>query len=441
MRKSLKYLYFLLFFVNLTLIIYFWTAGSGELLTSSRSNLAIAAGRFSALLAVLAIMLQVISIGRVRWLEPVFGLDKLSRFHHYNGISLTFFLLAHPLLLAIGYSENLELSVPQQLLAFVDQYEDILGAIAGLFVFMFVVLYSVFIRRRRYNYEFWYLTHLLVYIGIGLAFGHQLKAGGDFLKNPAFRGYWLILYVVTFGNLLIFRFLRPLWLFLKHGFKVEKIVRETGSTVSIYIEGARMDEFKAKAGQFIIVRFLTKGLWWQAHPFSISMAPDGKRLRITVKAVGDFTAKVPDLPAGTEVIIDGPYGIFTAEAGVAKKTLMIAGGIGITPVRSVLEEFSRPLADVVLLYGNKTVDDVVFKEELENFSRKGVRVVHVLSEESGYMGEKGRIDSEKIRRLVPDVAEREVYLCGPGPMMTSVRVALQALGVPKASIHFEKFSL
>lgn len=438
--NSRKWLLYLFLFLNLAVILYFWTEGSGGLLARGSANTLIAFGRLAGLLTVLAVMLQIVAIGRVRWLEPVFGLDRLSRFHHYNGVSLVCFLVLHPLLLAAGHGMNSELSMIAQLVAFLDQYDDIIGAIFGLFVFLFVAFYSVLIRRGRWNYEFWYLTHLTVYAAVALAFGHQLEAGGDFLRSRPFSAYWLALYVFAFGNLLVFRFLKPLWMFLRHDFTVTKVVSEAGDATSVYIGGKELESFQARPGQFAIFRFLSPGQWWwQAHPFSISKKSNGEHLRITVKAVGDYTKEFSKLTPGTKVIIDGPHGVFTADRAKKRKFLLIAGGIGITPIRAMLDDLAGK--DVVLLYGNRRRTEAVFTAELDGLARTGLTVHHVISDDPSFEGEKGRIDKERIARLVPDARDREVFLCGPVPMMDQLRVALEQLGVPKQSVHYEKFSL
>ena len=203
-----------------------------------------------------------------------------------------------------------------------------------------------------------------------------------------------------------------------------------------------MAKFRVKAGQFMIFRFLAKGYWWEAHPFSMSKLPDGKGVRITVKAVGDFTSKLQDIKAGTKVIVDGPYGIFTDIFGISSKVLLIAGGIGITPIRSLMEEMLRKGKDVTLFYANRSKNDIVFQNELEELRKLfPARIIHVLSAEAEWNGEKGYIDEEKIRRFLPDISEREVYICGPVPMMESlVKILKNSFKLPISRIHFEKFS-
>jgi ferredoxin-NADP reductase len=161
-----------------------------------------------------------------------------------------------------------------------------------------------------------------------------------------------------------------------------------------------------------------------------------------MKAVGDFTTALPPaLRPGTRVLIDGPYGVFTAERLHKEKVLFIAGGIGITPIRSIMESLENSQKDMMLLYGNRSETDIVFGSELGAIVAKaGAKMIHILSNDPAYAGEKGIVDLEKIKRLVPDIMDRDVYVCGPPPMMNGVLATLANLGLPRSQVHFEKFA-
>ena len=245
-------------------------------------------------------------------------------------------------------------------------------------------------------------------------------------------------------NLLGYRLVRPALAFFRHRFVVTRVVSEPGDVTSVYIGGRNLERFAIEAGQFMIVRFLAKGYRWEAHPFSMSCFPDGRQLRLSIKRLGDFTRRIPELKPGTPVLIDGPHGVFTARRCAADKVLLIAGGIGITPVRSLAEELVGAGRDVVLVYGNRNGQSIVFKDELDELvARAGgrLRVHYVMSDDPGWPGEKGRIDRDRLARLVPDIAGREVYFCGPPVMRKGIRAALANLGVPARRIHDERFAL
>lgn len=437
-----KYAWYGALAFHLAIVAVFWWQGSGALLFQDFASAMISLGRLLGLLAATSVLLQFALMGRNVYLERTFGLDRLSRFHHITGLTTIGFVLAHPIFLIVGYAQLSGISLWSQFLSFLLGYEHVLWAFFGLLLFVIVVATSITIVRSKVRYEAWYVVHLIVYLATFLSFFHQHDVGTDLLISRFFNAYWIFLYGLVMSSQLVFRFARPVWRLWKCQFRVEKIVRENYNVVSIYITGRNLAQFPVVSGQFMIFRFLAKGFWWQAHPFSLSCWPNGKQLRITVKAVGDFTDMIPDLPVGTKVLIDGPYGIFTEWVCTREKIFFLAGGIGITPVRSLMEQFLHQGKDGMLLYANKTERDIVFKQELEGLEKKyGARVVEVLSDQAGYAGEKGFIDAEKIQRLVPDFREREVYLCGPPPMMTALVATLTKLGVAKNHIHFEKFEL
>ena len=416
----------------------------GNQLTGASVGQILAYGRLSGLLAVLGILFQLILIGRIKWVERIFGFDRTTRLHHITGFAVVLLLIAHPLLVTIGHSMQAGTGFFEQYIDFCKNWEDVLAAVIGTMIMSVAIIFSVLVLKKWVKYEVWYYIHLTFYIAVALIFGHQLSVGTDFISNKIFADYWYALYAFTFANLLYYRIVRPIIFFIRHRFKITHLVSETGDVTSVYIGGSNMDLFPIEAGQFMIVRFLTKGFRWEAHPFSMSCLPNGKNLRLSIKGVGDFTRHISDLKPGLSVFIDGPHGIFTSENCKSSKVLMIAGGIGITPIRSLAEELLSMGRDVVLLYSNRNRASIVFEKELNeivNSSSGRLKVIHVISDDPAWPGEKGRIDKEKITRLVPDFSEREVFLCGPPPMMKAVRATLFSIGVPNNCIHYERFVL
>jgi predicted ferric reductase len=330
-----------------------------------------------------------------------------------------------------------------QYVTFITSFEDVSKAALATGMFVAVVFFSIYIVRRKLRYETWYFIHLLTYLAILLAFGHQLQVGSDFTPKSAFSYYWYGLYAFVLGSHALFRFIVPVLKNFNHGFYVDTIVRENSDTTSIYISGKNLHNFSIQPGQFMNIRFLSAAHWWQSHPFSLSSAPDKKHIRITIKNVGDFTSAVGSIAKNTPVFIDGPYGIFTLSNRRQDKLLLLASGIGITPIRALLEDAVAQNLDVVLLYGCRTKEDLVFKKELDALGKKSKITIHyILSRENNYpKNVSGRIDREKIKSLVKDYKNREVYLCGPVAMLDSLQKEVTTLGIEKSLIHFEKFSL
>lgn len=436
-----KYIVYLITLVTLVPLFGVWWHASGALLTTAPRDFYLAFGRLTGLLAVYTALIQFVLMSRAPWLEGVFGMDVLSRFHKKNGYVTFLLILIHPLLITLSYAGFAHVSLFAQFMDFLHNYEDAGAAAISVLLFILVVGSSITIARKRLRYESWYFVHLLTYLAIVLAFGHQLSLGGDFDAQPLAVAYWYALYAFAFGNLILFRSILPLYHSWHREYRVARLVQETGDTVSVYISTKEGSLMKAKPGQFVIVRFLAKGLWWQAHPFSLSSMPTKEGIRITVKQLGDFTKQLSSLAPGTRLLLEGPYGGFTPVEDPRAKYLFIAGGVGITPVRSMIEMLYQT-NDLVLLYGSRTSSDIIFKQELEAYATSHhFPLYNVYSNEEAAVGkEVGRVDAEKIKRLVPDFLEREMYLCGPPPMMNGAEAALLSLNVKPEKIHAERFA-
>lgn len=438
----------LLLLTHIILVCGFWLwdhirSPSGSLLSKGAPEVLLAGGRLAALLAVSGILLQLMLIGRVKWLERSFGLDKLIWVHHKNGLLVLGALSAHPILVTAGHAIKERASFWVQLKDFLANWDAAPLAAAGWVLFSILGAASLAPVRRRMRYEHWYAIHLSAYAAIALAFFHQTRLGRDFTRNQVLTAYWFGLHAFVAVNLIFFRLFTPAFLFWRHRFTVERLERETDDVTSVVIRGRTLTNFRIQAGQFMFVRFWVKGFWWQSHPFSVSRQPDGSEIRLSIKSVGDFTAAIRRLAPGTPVLIDGPHGVFTARQCRRDKILMMAAGIGITPIRSLAEELAGGGRDVLVLYGNRNKAAIVFHKELDELEATypNLRVIHILTHDPSWTGEKGRIDAEKIRRFASDVAERDVYLCGPRIMMKDVLKALAAMGVPRSAIHWERFSL
>jgi len=428
------------FAANLIAILYFWWLGSHTFITGDGAKQLIAAGRLSGLLLTFFVLVQLLLIGRTGWIEKIFGLDKLSRLHHWIGLALVSVLILHPLFLTFGYGMRNGSGFVQQFLDFQD-WEDVFGATLAFFIFLGVIAVSLVSVAKKIKYETWYFIHLATHLAILMAFGHQVEVGRD-LMHPAFAGYWYALYAFVLLNFAYYRFGRPLYNHVRHRFKVDRIVTETPDVVSIYLTGKALTNFRFASGQFALWRFLAKDYWTEAHPFSFSKAYDGQSLRITAKASGDFTRRLKDLKPGTPVILDGPHGVFTTDRAEHDKFLFIAGGIGITPILPLMSTLASSGKNCTLIYANRDLAGTALKGEIDDLAAQyRCRVHYVMSDDPNWSGEKGYVDTDCLARLVPDLKERDVFLCGPPSMLTGVRKALDVCGVPPSNIHFEKFSL
>jgi predicted ferric reductase len=439
---SAPVLIYAVFFLNAVVIVAFWWFSSGFEIARNASDAFNGIGRVTGLLGTYLVLWQLLFMARLPWLEQAFGLERMAILHKWNGYLAIGLLIGHAVFQTLGYQLGDGKDVASQLADFVTSYQGLLAAIVSLGLFVAVVAVSVTIAARRLAYETWYFIHLYAYLAVVLAFSHQLATGVDFAGNPAFVWYWCGLYVLVGGALVIYRVVGPLATYRRHRFHVHAVVKEARSVFSVYISGRDLDQFDAEAGQFAIWRFLDGKRWWQAHPFSISAVPDGRHLRITVKNIGDFTSGIHKLKPGTPILVDGPFGKFT-ERPKNSKVLLIAGGIGITPIRPLAEEMAADGFDVRVLYRAHSEEHLVFKKEMDAISAHyGVRIDYLVTQAGGRQSSREAwLSPATMGRLVPDIANRVVYVCGPAGMMAAVRTSLEALGVPSDQIRTEVFRL
>jgi ferredoxin-NADP reductase len=345
----------------------------------------------------------------------------------------------------LGYAAATGTGLRHQFLTLPTSSRELLMATTALGLLLFAGAICAPVVRRRLRYETWHFLHWYVYLAIVLAFTHQLAYGADLRQAPAIGVGWTAMYVVVAVLLLRYRFLQPVLLALRHRFVVSRVVAAASGVVSVHITGRALDRLPAEPGQYFRWRFLTRGLWWTANPYSLSQPPsadDG--LRITVKAVGDQSRALRELRPGTRVVAEGPCGHFTARhtgderAGApARKVLLIAGGIGITPLRALFEALPCPPGELTLIYRAGAPEDVVFADELDHLATvRGHRVVYLIGRRDATPG---ALTEGTLRDLFPDLSTHDIYLCGPPGMVASVRRALRRAGADRRRIVTESF--
>ncbi|WP_432081670.1 ferredoxin reductase family protein [Streptomyces sp. WAC 04229] len=398
------------------------------------ANTLVVLGRLAGLYGALLMAFQLVLVARLPWFDRRIGMDRLTSWHRWTGFAVLWTLLAHVVLITFGYAESSSLDPLNQLVDLAETVEGVLRALAALILLTVVGAVSARAARRRMAYETWHFVHLYTYVAVVLAFTHQVAAGTTFTASPFAKTYWYAVWGGALGAVLAGRVVLPLWRNLRHRLRVTAVVPENDHVVSVYLSGRDLDRLPARAGQFFLWRFLTPGRWWQANPFSLSMAPDGRQLRLTVKTAGDGTAALRHLTPGTRVFAEGPYGAFTALHRTRPDTLLIAGGVGVTPIRALLEELH---GHTVLVHRVATDQDAVLHGELRDLAHARGAELHLVTGPAV----PDRLGPRDLAALVPDVAERDVYVCGPPGMTGALLRTLRELGVPRRQIHAERFSL
>jgi len=425
--------------LNALAIVWLWIHG-GNLHIRNAGDLLTSIARISGLLSAYLALIQVLLLARVPWLERATGFDRLSVWHRWNGHATLWLLLVHVFTSVWGYAMLDKLSVPGEISTMLTKgvYPGMITATIGTVFLIGVVVTSVVIVRRKLSYEAWYAVHFLAYAGIALGWFHQIPTGNELVLDTVAADYWRALYVATIAVIVIWRVLLPAVKALRHRLHVVGVVEEAPGVVSVHIAGRGLDRLSARPGQFFLWRFVTRGSWWTSHPFSLSAAPTNDALRITVKALGDHTSRMARISPGTRVVAEGPFGVFTAAARRREKVLLIAGGIGITPVRALLEELS---GDVVVVYRVFSEPEIVFAEELGLLTaERGAALHYVVGDHATEEGAR-LLSSEHLHELVPDIAERDVFLCGPPAMIEHTETSIRRAGVARRHLHVERFAL
>jgi predicted ferric reductase len=415
-----------------------WADTPGRSLHSFADRLT-AAGRITGLLGTYLVLVQVVLMARMPWLDRWIGTDRMAAWHRANGQYTISMLVAHTALITWGYAAQDRSSLALEAGKLIRSYPDVLAATVALGMLIAVGITSARIARRRLRYETWYFIHLYTYLAIALSFSHQLATGNEFVDRPASRVLWVTLYLLTFGLLLVFRVAVPMRDAFRHRLRVAAIQNEGPGVFSVYVTGRHLDQTGAQAGQFFRWRFLDRHSWWEAHPFSLSAAPNSKYLRITAKGVGDHSEALRHVQVGTRVMAEGPYGNLTACRRTRRRVLLIAGGVGITPLRALLEALPGRPGDLTLLYRASTEGDLLFRTELDRLARdRQIEVRYLLGRRDK---QPSPISAANLRRYVPDLLRRDIFLCGPPGMMHEATRSLRSLGVRRSQIHHEHFEL
>jgi ferredoxin-NADP reductase len=269
---------------------------------------------------------------------------------------------------------------------------------------------------------------------------------GDAFEIRWVKVWWWVLVVLACGafswqNFVVIPFGRKKYI-------VKAVTKETHDTFTLRFEPAGNSGeavFDYKPGQFMFLEIQHRGRKNEEHPFTISSSPTSQGLiAATIKKSGNYTNLIDQTQVSDVALLQSPFGRFSFCFDKPSAFLFIAGGVGITPIHSMITALcdigdSRP---AVLLYGNKTEGDIIFRSQFDKLPAN-FKVVHILSKaEKGWKGLTGHISAEIIKKEADNVLkEADVYLCGPPAMMHSAVSELESLGVDKRKIHYERFTI
>ena len=428
------------------MVIALWVKGRGiQTLGSTTGDQLTSLGRLTGLVAADLLLIQVLLLARIPLVERSYGQDELARRHRLVGFWSFNLLVLHIALITVGYTLGDHSDVFHETWTLLTSYGGMLLAYASLLALTVVTVTSIRVARRKLRYESWHLLHLYAYVGVGLSVPHEIWTGADFQTSAVARVYWWTLYAVAAGAVVVFRVGIPAYRTVRHGITVTSVGLESSDVVTVRMGGRGLHRLPVRAGQFFVFRFLDGPGWSRGNPYSLSAAPRHDRIQITAKDLGDGSGRLAGLRPGTRVLIEGPYGRLTGEHRVGSKVAMIACGIGITPMRALLEDLDYAPGDATLVYRARSAPDLVFRTELEELAeRRGIRL-HFLTGPrtpgSWLPVHGGRLsDPKALRRLVPDLVHHDVFVCGPDEWMDLVTAAAGSAGLPAAQLHVERFT-
>ena len=397
-------------------------------------SITLSLSRITALLGSYFALVGLVLVSRIGWIEKSVGHDRLVIWHRKLGPYSLYLITAHIVLVLIGYAANDNVKLGVELWRIIRLYPWMLPAALAFVFFAAAGITSYKKARAKMSYETWWTIHLYTYMAVALSFMHQVLTGPMFIGHPLNKLYWQLLYIGAAAIIILWRFVLPTVRSLRHNLRVEAVVKEGPGVFSIIMKGRNLDALKAQGGQFFSWRFIAPRQWWISHPYSLSAAPTNDYIRVTVKSLGDHSHEIRDLKPGTRVFFEGPYGTFVADKATKGHVVLIGGGVGITPLRALLEEFDAT-KEINVIFRASNEEDLVLRKELDQIAdARGARVHYLVGSRKEHP-----MSSRYISKFVPAFRDSDVYVCGPTPLVEAVRTAAQEAGIPKNRFHDEAF--
>ena len=404
---------------------------------SSLYSIIASISRLAALTGSYFAIVGIFFVARIPAVERGVGHDRLVAWHRKLGPWSLYLILIHVTFLVISFAGQDQIPLYKEMWNFLTQYPWMWPALAGFILMMAAGVTSYKKARAKMSYETWWIIHIYTYIAIAAAFMHQVLSGQMFIGHPLNRLYWTALYISMAAAVIIYRIGIPLVRSLRVNLVVERVVDEGPGLISVIMKGRNLKTLAAEGGQFFGWRFLTRGHFLMSHPYSLSAAPTDNHLRITIKDLGDHSRATRHIKPGTRVFVEGPYGAFTAGRATQPHLVMIGGGVGITPIRALMEEFKNGV-QMDVFYRVSRKEELILTDELDYLEKNAngsIRVHYLVGSRKDYP-----MDAEFIRAYAPRAADSDFYICGPEALVETVRKAAADLGVPKNRFHDEDFA-
>ncbi len=437
-KKTKGFLYTLIYLLLIFLPFLVFLAFSRSLVRSFWRELSVMLGFVGLCMA----GLQLVPTTRLPFLADVFDLGKVYKVHHLLSIFSVILVLLHPVILLINNPNIIILFN-----AFTAPWSIQAGWI-GVASLILIALTSIYRKQLRISYNAWHIIHVLFTFAI-VVFGliHVFKINYYSATLPM-RIAWIIEIIVWVSMIIIIRIVKPLYL-KRHPYVVKQLITEVPSVWTLVLKPQGHAGMRFRAGQVAWINIGSSPFNLHRNPFSFSgseQAQEGE-LRFTIKALGDFSASIGQLKGGETVYVDGPYGSFCLDDEQTKHGLvMLAGGIGIAPILSILKTLAdqkdrRPL---FLFYGSYDEDNLIAYQEIEALKEKlNLKVVHVLEKPKDQTKfESGYISQAILERYLP--ADRQnlfFFQCGPLPMIKALAPILKKMGIAKNSIQSEEYEM